>query len=186
MATAQQITTRALKRLSLYAAGESPAAADVVDGVEALNAMIASWEARGLSGDVLPLDARFEQGVVAMLAVRLAEDYGVKVGDVLARDADDGWKQIQGAFFAVPESRFEGPLKNVGVNAVYSIITGDPSNYDEWVADTEYTVRTHATLNGNLYECVTGGTSGSTGPSGTGSAITDGTVTWCWRRVTGD
>lgn len=183
MATAEQISTRALRRLNVFAAGESPGADDITSAIEALNAMISSWEADGLSGDVLPLDARFEQGVVAMLAVRLAEDYGATAGPVLVRDAQNGWSQIQSAFFAVPETRFEGALANVGVNVRFALINNPPNNYDAWSANTDYAARMYATLDGNLYECVTGGTSGSTGPTGAGSEIADGTAVWCWRRV---
>ena len=89
MATAQQIATRALRRIRVIAVDETPSAADMDTASEALNAMIASWEAKGLSGDTLPLDARFEQAVVAMLAVRLADEYGKEPTAVLARDADD-------------------------------------------------------------------------------------------------
>ena len=59
MATATQISTRALRRLGVFDALESPSAMDVAAATEALTAMIASWEAEGLSGDVLPIDSRF-------------------------------------------------------------------------------------------------------------------------------
>jgi hypothetical protein len=185
MATVEQISTRALKRLGIPGEGGTLSASEMADAIEALNAMIEAWECDWLSGDTLPLAARFEQGVVAMLAVRLAGDYGVSVNDVLVRDAQRGEQQIQSAFFTVPASRFEGPLKNNGTNVAYAVITTDTENYDPWQSETEYTVRKYATLDGNVYECVTAGTSGTTGPSGTASEITDGTVTWCWRRAIG-
>jgi hypothetical protein len=48
-----------------------------------------------------------------------------------------------------------------------------------WAASTAYVVGDKRTNNGNVYVVTTGGTSaGSGGPSGTGSAITDNTVTW--------
>lgn len=185
MATAEQISTRALKRLGIPGEGGTLSSTELTDALEALNAMLAALECDWLSGDVLPLDERFEQGVIAMLAVRLAEDYGKTPGAVLARDAKEGKEQLESAFFTVPASRFEGPLKNNGVNVAYAVITTDTENYDPWQETTEYTVRKYATLDGNLYECVTAGTSGTTGPTGTGSAITDGTVIWCWRRAIG-
>lgn len=185
MATAEQISTRALKRLGIPGEGGTLSATELSDALEALNAMLAALECDWLSGDVLPLDARFEQGVTAMLAVRLAEDYGKTPGSVLVRDAREGEEQLQSAFFTVPASRFEGALKNVGINVSYAVITTDTENYDPWQASTEYPVRKYATLSGNLYECVTAGTSGTTGPTGTGSEITDGTVVWCWRRAIG-
>jgi hypothetical protein len=49
-----------------------------------------------------------------------------------------------------------------------------------WIISTAYTVGVLALNDTNkIYECVTAGTSaGSGGPTGTGSAITDGTVVW--------
>lgn len=48
-----------------------------------------------------------------------------------------------------------------------------------WAGSTAYTVGTFRTNGANQYKCVTAGTSASSGgPTGTGSAITDGTAVW--------
>jgi hypothetical protein len=44
MATATEISTRALRRARVYDSNQSPSAIDIADATEALNAMIASWE----------------------------------------------------------------------------------------------------------------------------------------------
>ena len=50
-----------------------------------------------------------------------------------------------------------------------------------WLASTTIVVDQMATNGGNLYICTTAGTTASSGgPTGTGSAITDGTVTWSY------
>jgi hypothetical protein len=187
MATATEISTRALRRAAVTDALESPSAVDIAHATEALTAMIASWESSWLSDDVLPLDGRYEQAVVAMLAVRICEEYGKAPGPVLLRDADDGWTKLQAAYFVVPQSRFETALKTTGANtqvAITDATTPDP--YLPWQAATAYTERTLAINNFNLYEVKTSGTSASSGgPTGTGNAITDGTVMWVWRGVTG-
>lgn len=65
-----------------------------------------------------------------------------------------------------------------------------------WVASSAgYTVGGFWHHNGNVYRCVKAGTSGQTGPTGTGNGIADGTVVWDyansgglrwgWARVTG-
>ena len=187
MATAQQIATRALRRIRVIAVDETPSAADMDTSSEALNAMIASWEAKGLSGDTLPLDARFEQAVVAMLAVRLADEYGKEPTAVLARDADDGWSDLRAAFFAVPLSQFDAGVKATAQDApgTVTLLGNDPLPYGVWQSGSTYYVRQVVVWNGNVYECATPGTSGTTGPAGTSSEITDGTVTWVWRRSTG-
>lgn len=187
MATSTQICTRALRRLAVIAADETPASADIDAANEALTAMINSWEAEGLTADAVPLDARFEQALVAMLAVRLAEEYGKEPSQVLVRDATDGWNAIRAAFFAVPQSRFDKALKFTGHYSMNSYIIGDTDeNYSTWEANTEYKLREYVTLNGMEYECIQAGTSGSTGPSGTEAEILDGTVYWCFRRAVGD
>lgn len=50
-----------------------------------------------------------------------------------------------------------------------------------WVISTAYVADQLVSNGGNIYRCVTAGTSaGSGGPSGTGNAITDNTVTWAF------
>jgi hypothetical protein len=188
MATATEIATRALKRIRKTDSHSTPDATDVADATEALNAMIASWEAEGLSGDVLPLDTRFEQAIVAMLAVRIAEDFGTTPGPVLMRDAADGWSALRAAYWAVPESQFENALRYTGISANLGYITGSTViSYRPWEASTEYALRAFVTNNANRYELVTAGTSASSGgPTGTDAEITDGTCVWCWRGVTAE
>ncbi len=185
MATTTEIATRALKRLGLVQAGDSPAAVDVADASTALTAMLAAFEADGLQGDVLPLDARFEQALVAMLAVRLAEEFGATVGPILARDAERGEAQLNAAFLSVPPSVFEAGLADVFNNSAWIGITRPNTWFKTWVANEDVELRETRVNEGNLYEVTTAGTTGSTGPTGTGSDITDGTATWVWRRVAG-
>lgn len=177
MASAEQIVTRAFRRLGTFEANSSVSAEDLQHGLAALNEMISSWAADGLttadqslvasvvSGSAelrelettanlavgmfvagpgipsgamiesidsatqvtmtqnatltgmptlsftpLPFDARHEEGVVAMLAVRLAEDYGQTPGPVLVRDADRGMERLRAAFMHVPRATFDFAL----------------------------------------------------------------------------
>jgi hypothetical protein len=56
-------------------------------------------------------------------------------------------------------------------------VTASPA---AWATSTSYTVGQQVIANGNVYQCKTAGTSASTGsgPSGTGTSITDGTAVW--------
>lgn len=55
-----------------------------------------------------------------------------------------------------------------------------------WVASTAYTVGLRVVNVGNVYQCTTAGTSAASGgPTGTSSAITDGTVTWSYLGANG-
>jgi lysophospholipase L1-like esterase len=49
-----------------------------------------------------------------------------------------------------------------------------------WAATTAYTQWTVVSKESGIYLAIQGGTSGSTGPSGTGQNIVDGTVVWAW------
>ena len=51
-----------------------------------------------------------EQGVVAMLAVRLAEDYGLEPRPLVLRDADKGWDSICGDFIVPGLAQFDDGL----------------------------------------------------------------------------
>jgi hypothetical protein len=59
-------------------------------------------------------------------------------------------------------------------------VQGHCSDGQAWAASTAYVVGQTVNANGNVYQCTTAGTSGTTAPSGTGSSITDGTVTWAY------
>lgn len=65
-----------------------------------------------------------------------------------------------------------------------SVITNNRNiTWTAWAASTAYTVDTLCTKDGNVYHCVGAGTSGTTGPSGTGTNITDGTAKWNYVRA---
>jgi hypothetical protein len=53
----------------------------------------------------------------------------------------------------------------------------------QWVTATNYGVRETVINGGNMYVCTIGGTSGA-GPSGTGTGIADGSVTWNYVPLT--
>lgn len=56
---------------------------------------------------------------------------------------------------------------------------------EAWAASKAYAVGQQASLNGNVYRATAAGTSASTGgPTGTGSGITDGGVTWAYVGAT--
>lgn len=188
--TTALVATKALRRLRIVAPDESPSAADQETAEGALTEMVAAFKAEGLSGDpttVAGFDDRFEQGLIAMLALRLTEEYGKEPTQLLVRDADRGWAQMQAAFFAVPASQFDYGVKETGHDSPSSstLIGNDPQPYGVWQSSTAYVTRQVVMWNGNIYECTMAGTSGTTGPSGTGTEVTDGTVTWCFRSATG-
>ena len=58
-------------------------------------------------------------------------------------------------------------------------VAGTITTVATWIASTVYAIGARVTLGSKIYQCTINGTSASSGgPSGTGSAIVDGTVTW--------
>ncbi|HVW50819.1 MAG TPA: right-handed parallel beta-helix repeat-containing protein [Trinickia sp.] len=110
---------------------------------------------------------------------------------------------------------FAGSIENNSVSAVFgAAITASPETYQTitargnrvngaqlspgggsdisfsicsvyaWTTNTFYATNNYATNGGNVYQVTSPGTSAA-GPSGTGSAIADGTVTWKYLGATG-
>lgn len=50
----------------------------------------------------------------------------------------------------------------------------------DWVATTAYSIDDPVKIGGNFYVCDVAGTSGAVGPSGTGTGIVDGSVSWTY------
>lgn len=54
------------------------------------------------------------------------------------------------------------------------------ANKTQWTTATPYTANTMVYFEGNVYRCVTGGTSGEIAPTGEGTSISDGGCTWSY------
>jgi hypothetical protein len=65
------------------------------------------------------MDDSLTEALVAVLAVRLAEDFGASVGPVLARDARRGQAQIDGVFLKVPRSELDSTLTDTPSRRFY-------------------------------------------------------------------
>jgi hypothetical protein len=176
MSSSAQIVTRAYKRLGLVEPGEDPAADMAADGLAALNAMLASWAAHGVnvSPDV-PLPAKHEKGVTALLAVDLSAEYPGSLTPRVEADAADGWQALQADYISAPLATFDCAL--VGMPSKGQIMT---ATLDDWAVSTAYAEYDRVEANRRIYECIIAGTSASTGdgPHSAGPEITDGTVTW--------
>jgi hypothetical protein len=73
-------------------------------------------------------------------------------------------------------SNFAKPDANGNAASQVMVLAGAP-----WAPARAYAVGDIASNGGDSYRCAVAGTSStSTGPTGTGSAIADGTVTWAW------
>lgn len=85
MATARDFVTFALQRAGIVRIGRDPKAAEMLDGINALNDMLQSWTIDGLDlSETLPLDANstitiadaYHMGVKYNLTLDIADKYG--------------------------------------------------------------------------------------------------------------
>jgi hypothetical protein len=64
----------------------------------------------------IPLLERFEDGVICMLAVRLAPSVGVPASQDLRDMANEGWAALQAAYIQAPQADFDQALKSLSSN----------------------------------------------------------------------
>lgn len=85
MPTITDIVTRAYRLLGVVAADEPVSADQITSGVEAYNAMVASWVLEGIdfsesamdAGSEFALGAAFQNSVTKLLANELASEFGL-------------------------------------------------------------------------------------------------------------
>jgi hypothetical protein len=114
MATVSKIIDRAFRKLGVKAEDEALTADQQAAGLDALNEMLAAWQLQGVSvsiydmaaTDAFPLAARFEEGVIYMLASRLSPEYVVPLGF----DPDAFMRLVQANLITMPTSSVEGIL----------------------------------------------------------------------------
>lgn len=122
MSTMQDVVRGAAKRLGLIRGAEDMDADEAADLLEALNDMLAGWEAKGVNAlwssaldltATFPLDDKHLEGVKAMLAVRYAETFGKPIGGALNRDARDGWNALYADYGMPDEMQVDRALQNM-------------------------------------------------------------------------
>lgn len=100
--TARTIVDRSLRLLQITAAGETSSAEDASDGLEALNAMMHGWKAKGVDvahvdltlNEDFPLEPEYREGAAGLLAVVLAPEHGAQVSVAVALMAEEGWRSL--------------------------------------------------------------------------------------------
>lgn len=114
-AVVREIDTSMLA-LGMFVSGAGIQAGTVIDQIGTPNSLILSQAATASGAEVsltftaLPFDASLEMGVIAMLAVYIAPDYGKTPSPKVEKDAERGEKQLQAAFLHVPRAQFDRAL----------------------------------------------------------------------------
>jgi hypothetical protein len=114
MATTEHIIARALSRIAVLRIGKAPTSIQAKDGLDAANEMLLSLQADGVYIDpVIPIPEKHLPGLIAMLAIRLAPDYGVDPPVLLQREANAGFKALLAAYIFAPDANFDPALRNL-------------------------------------------------------------------------
>jgi hypothetical protein len=108
MTTAQTIVERAFRKIGVKSEDEALTADQLAHGVDMLNTMLHGWELWGidinhvdlLAGSTFPLEPKFEEGTVFLLAERMFADYERPP----TFSADDFLRRIQAAYMVIPEA----------------------------------------------------------------------------------
>ena len=104
MAQVGRMVTRTLRLLRVVDATEAPEAEDMVSGIDALNGMMARWEADGVSlgwapvegpADELPAPAEAEEAIRFNLAIVLRGEYGLPLDPDIYQRAEDGLNALR-------------------------------------------------------------------------------------------
>lgn len=130
MTTARDIVNGALFRLRKPDSTTQPTPEDAAYSVGALNDMIHGWRAKNVDvgqpegtdltlNDDVPTERMLDEGLKALLAQRLAEDFGKPVSRQLARDASAGWTAISAAYKLQDPMRVDRALSNMPSQRLY-------------------------------------------------------------------
>lgn len=127
------------------------------------------------------LPGKLEIGTAGMAAVlatfTLADPSGTVSGDVLTLDADPDLSTTASAAGKAVEARIKDGADAVRVSGLTVGLT--PAAAPAWAPSTPYALDAKVTNGANQYVCTVAGTSAASGgPTGTGTGIVDGTVTW--------
>lgn len=140
MSTPKEVSAKALRRLGLYPPEADIPSPDLASATEALYRLIASWETHGVtvSPDV-PLPLRHETGIIALLAVHVAPEYGASatITPQIQKEASDGWIGLQAAYIMAPNAKFDSAIIRTMTRDQQGTIISPPSpvvatDFDEW------------------------------------------------------
>lgn len=121
--TMRDIVTRAMRRGGILALDQGPEAAEADEILAALNGMIFGWGKKGVIipsytaktlNDLFPLDEAYDDGVTAMLAVRIADENGIALKPATVQAADECWKDLLAEYLDIAETaEFDPVLTNM-------------------------------------------------------------------------
>lgn len=114
LATTSYIIGRALSRIAVLRIGKTATAIQAQDGLNAVNEMLLGLQADGIYiSPLIPIPDKHTPGLIAMLAIKLAPDYGIEPSPLLIQEAKDGMKALLAAYVYAPDAQFDPAVRNL-------------------------------------------------------------------------
>lgn len=119
--TIRDIVSDAIGRIGVLGNGQPMPNEMAQKTLRALNQMMSTWQSRGLNyqhstltlDDDWALGAELEGDVIALLALRMTDDYAPEAATpLLRRDARVGWSHIYGVLHDTPASQTDLPVSS--------------------------------------------------------------------------
>jgi hypothetical protein len=116
--TGQEAINRALRIVGVLAMGQTPSADKTANALEALNAMLARWEANGIAlgfaalaeaGDDLRVPTEAQEAVVFNLAKTIAPEFGRSLSPEALEKATSGYQALSNDAIRVGSSSLDLP-----------------------------------------------------------------------------
>ena len=116
MTTALDVVKGALRAIQVLDSGEEPEANEGQDALTSLNLMIHGWRNKSVNvqhvdlvlSDVIKLEPRHHEGLIYLLAIRLAPDYNQTVSAEVVVLAESAWRGIQSHYIVPVDLKLEG------------------------------------------------------------------------------
>ncbi len=117
--TANEILTRAMRRIKVLAGEEAMASAELSDGLTLMNGTMHGFNARGInyahadltSSDAINMPDELMEGLVWLIAEALASDYGYEFTAQEQGRLIDAKNQLQAAYWMQPPADTEPLLR---------------------------------------------------------------------------
>lgn len=110
-----------MRRANLLQKGETAPAEDAEDALATLNMMMHGWKAKGADvqhsnlalNDAFSLPEEYHEGVVYLLASRLATEVGVPQPTADGFDVDSWWRALQAAYWTKTKATIDSGLQRM-------------------------------------------------------------------------
>jgi hypothetical protein len=123
MPTCQDIITRALRKARVYAAGETPSAEDMADGLEELQNLYEQWGSNGMFGRLADVYTNDDYEAAPNERITITDGGVVTIPDTVEDDGSD-YPPYDTAFVEVIDVAGDSVERHIYENGAWTLISG--------------------------------------------------------------